>query len=503
MGPRRPLVHCLPVFHAHGLCVGVYGTLLAGASAVLLPGFDPAAVAEAARRRAGHRCSSASPPCTTAWSVRAGPPTSAGLRLCVSGSAPLSAELHAEASAAIGIAGARALRDDRDADERLEPLRRASAGPGTVGFPLPGVEVQLADDGEILVRGPNVFAGYWERPAATAEAFVPAADGGRRWFRTGDLGSDEDGYLVIRGRSKELIITGGFNVYPAEVEDVLAAHPGVAEVAVTGTPSDEWGEVVTAWIVADGAAPTARRAGRLRRRPLAAYKRPRLVHVVDDCPATPWARWSGASSGSDEAIGSDPVGRRGSQRTGAGGAGDGPRHRQAPGRRPAGRTTAGAVPVRRGVRAWWPGSTRWGGGPGPVRCRSGWWCSPPGAGPRRGLRDSKLLTEERREELFPLITRWCADWSVGHAERRECDRLGMTAALRLAARRALDGLAWPPQVVLMDGAFDYVSEPARRTEPSPARRRSARRRSGPWSGATPPACPSPPPPSWPRSPGTG
>jgi malonyl-CoA/methylmalonyl-CoA synthetase len=156
--------------------------------------------------------------------------------------------------------------------------------PGTVGFPLPGVEVTLADDGEILVRGPNVSDGYWERPAATAEAFVAAADGGRHWFRTGDVGVVHDGYLAIRGRSKELVISGGFNVYPSEVEDVLATHPAIVEVAVTGTPSEEWGEVVTAWVVADGPAPTAEALAAFAADRLAAYKRPRIVHVVDELP---------------------------------------------------------------------------------------------------------------------------------------------------------------------------------------------------------------------------
>ena len=114
--------------------------------------------------------------------------------------------------------------------------------PGTVGLPLPGVELRLAggDQGEVLLRGPNVFSGYWGNPAATAEAFDP--DG---WFRTGDLGSfDERGYLRIEGRSKELIITGGYNVHPREVEELLLEHPGVAEAAVVGTPSEEWGEQV-------------------------------------------------------------------------------------------------------------------------------------------------------------------------------------------------------------------------------------------------------------------
>ena len=155
---------------------------------------------------------------------------------------------------------------------------------GTVGFPLPGVEVGLADDAEILVRGPNVFGGYWRRPATNAEAFVAGDDGGSPWFRTGDLGEEEDGYLAIRGRSQELIISGGFNVYPREVEDVLADHPGVLEVAVTGTASPEWGEVVTAWIVPDGRAPSVDELAAFTGDRLAPFKRPRLVHVVESLP---------------------------------------------------------------------------------------------------------------------------------------------------------------------------------------------------------------------------
>src|SRR5207248_10251995 len=115
-------------------------------------------------------------------------------------------------------------------------------------------ELRFSDgqEGEIQVRGPSVFAVYWERPQATAASFL------KGWFRTGDLGSvDPDGYVQILGRSKELIITGGLNVYPREVEEVLLAHPDVAEVAVVGTPSDEWGEVVTAFIVATGDRRTA------------------------------------------------------------------------------------------------------------------------------------------------------------------------------------------------------------------------------------------------------
>jgi malonyl-CoA/methylmalonyl-CoA synthetase len=270
------------VFHAHGLCVGVYGTLLAGASAVLLPDFEPAGVLDAADR---HRASLFFG-VPTMYHRLAGSPRAGRLghlRLCVSGSAPLAADLHRRIAEVAGTA----VLERYGMTETLMNTSNPYEGerrPGTVGFPLPGVEVDLAADGEILVRGPNVFDGYWERPAATAEAFVPSADGGRPWFRTGDVGTVDDGYLTIRGRSKELVISGGFNVYPGEVEDVLVTHPAVVEVAVTGSPSDEWGEVVTAWVVADGAAPSAEELAEFAADRLAAYKRPRIVHVVDRLP---------------------------------------------------------------------------------------------------------------------------------------------------------------------------------------------------------------------------
>jgi malonyl-CoA/methylmalonyl-CoA synthetase len=270
------------VFHAHGLCVGVYGTLLAGASAVLQPGFDPAAVFDAIEEYSA--------------TLFFGVPTMyhrlvasdrvhelARLRLCVSGSAPLPADLHRRVSAVTG----QAVLERYGMTETLMNVSNPYEGerrPGTVGFPLPGVEVTLADD-EILVRGPNVFGGYWERPEATEASFIPDRQGGRPWFRTGDLGAvSDDGYLSILGRSKELIISGGYNVYPAEVEAVLLAHPEVLDVAVTGTPSDEWGEVVTAWVVTghDGPAPVGLTDYAATK--LAPYKCPRLVHVVGELP---------------------------------------------------------------------------------------------------------------------------------------------------------------------------------------------------------------------------
>jgi malonyl-CoA/methylmalonyl-CoA synthetase len=161
----------------------------------------------------------------------------------------------------------------------------------TVGVPLPGVlarirtldgEADLAADGEIQVSGPQVFGGYWQDPAATAAAFTP--DG---WFRTGDIGTVDpaDGHLRIRGRTKEMIITGGLNVYPREVEIVLEDHPSVAEAAVAGIPHDRWGEQVTAWVVLrdghgfDEAALIAH-----ARKRLAAYKCPKRVFRLEALP---------------------------------------------------------------------------------------------------------------------------------------------------------------------------------------------------------------------------
>jgi malonyl-CoA/methylmalonyl-CoA synthetase len=131
------------------------------------------------------------------------------------------------------------------------------------------------------VRSPSVFSGYFGRPEATAEAF---ADG---WYRTGDVAAvAPDGYVSILGRTKELVISGGFNVYPAEVEGVIAEHAGVAEVAVTGTPSDEWGEVVTAWIVPAAGAGEAlvEAVSEFAAQRLAPYKRPRIIRIVETLP---------------------------------------------------------------------------------------------------------------------------------------------------------------------------------------------------------------------------
>ena len=291
-GSDDRLVLALPLFHMHGLGVGLHGTLHAGASAVLQPSFNPEAVIEAVREHAA--------------TLFFGVPTMynrltgservaelAQLRLAVSGSAPLPAELHRHFEALTGLRVLERYGMTETVMLVSNPLD-GDRRPGSVGFPLPGVELRLlppgecpesaqetgdGTTGEIWVRGPNVFAGYWRRPGTG-----PRADG---WFRTGDVGRrDVDGYLYLEGRSGELIITGGSNVYPREVEEQLADHPDIAEVAVAGRPDEDWGEVVTAYVVPAGGRP-APSVGELRSHVaerLAPYKHPRSVVAVKAIP---------------------------------------------------------------------------------------------------------------------------------------------------------------------------------------------------------------------------
>jgi malonyl-CoA/methylmalonyl-CoA synthetase len=276
------LLLALPLFHVHGLGVGLHGTLLAGASAVILPRFDADAVLDGiAATRATLMFG-----VPTMWVRLAASPRVAelaALRLCVSGSAPLDPSTFAALETGIGspvIERYGMTETGMLVSNPYDGERRA----GSVGLALPGVEVRLEERGgagepagEILVRGPNVFAGYLG--GVGADAFT--ADG---WFRTGDLGrADSDGYLRIVGRSKELIITGGFNVYPRDVEEVLRDHPGVADVAVVGVPDREWGERVVACIVAADAADAEELLAWAAER-LAPYKRPRQVRFVDELP---------------------------------------------------------------------------------------------------------------------------------------------------------------------------------------------------------------------------
>jgi malonyl-CoA/methylmalonyl-CoA synthetase len=280
--PDDRLVHALPLFHGHGLCAGLFGTLNAGASVVILGGFDPGLVLDAVEERSGTLFFGVP---TMYFRLAASGRSSElrKLRLAVSGSAPLPADLHRELSEASGSS----VLERYGMTETLLTVSNPVDGerrPGSIGFPLPETEVILeersdkSEGAELLVRGPTVFAGYFEKPAQTQERFQ---DG---WFRTGDMGVVEEGYVRLLGRVTEVVISGGHNVYPAEVEDVLLGYGGVAEVAVSGTPSDEWGEVVTAWVVPasgklDVEALLAHAASEL-----APYKRPRIVRTVESLP---------------------------------------------------------------------------------------------------------------------------------------------------------------------------------------------------------------------------
>jgi malonyl-CoA/methylmalonyl-CoA synthetase len=270
------LVLSLPLFHLHGLGVGLHGSFTAGAAVVLRRGFQVEDMLDAAQRHAA--------------SMFFGVPTMYGrlaastrvadlkrFRLCVSGSAPLPATLFE----AVAEHGGQRLLERYGMTETVMNVSNPYDGErrvGTVGLPLPGVDLTLAENtGEILVRGPNVFSGYWHRPDATKDSF--SGD----WFRSGDVGQlDEAGYLRIIGRLKELIISGGYNVYPVEVEEVLRAHPAVEDVAIVGRPHPEWGEQVTAYLVGDPSA-EADILGFAAER-LAAYKRPKQLRFVAELP---------------------------------------------------------------------------------------------------------------------------------------------------------------------------------------------------------------------------
>jgi malonyl-CoA/methylmalonyl-CoA synthetase len=274
--PQDRLVLALPLFHVHGLAVGLHGTLTAGASAVLRPRFDAADVLDTVRE---HHASLFFGVPTMYAKLAESPrlPELAALRLAVSGSAPLSPELFA----AVAQRGGQHILERYGMSETLMNVSNPLDGerrPGTVGMPLPGVDVRLAEGtDEILLRGPNVMHGYWARPEATAEAFEGT------WFRSGDVGAfDQDGYLSIVGRRKELIISGGYNVYPREVEDVLRSHPGVHDAAVIGLPDPAWGERVTAFVEASGVAEAE--LLEFAREQLAPYKRPKSVVFVDALP---------------------------------------------------------------------------------------------------------------------------------------------------------------------------------------------------------------------------
>ena len=273
------LVHALPLFHLHGLGMGLHGTLLSGGSAVLVP-FAPENVVRELTHGGTMFFGVPSMYQRLCEWLDEHPTDLSHVRVFVCGSAPLQPALFERCAKLLGQAPVERYGITEGGIVVTNPYD-GPRQPGRVGYPFPGVEVALGEQGEVLLKGGQVFKGYWRNSKATEESFT--ADG---FFKTGDVGEiGEDGSLAIRGRIKELIITGGFNVYPREVELVLEEHPGVQEVAVAGMPSEKWGEEVTAFVVLSPSTPLDEHALiAFAHQRLAAYKCPKRVIAVDRLP---------------------------------------------------------------------------------------------------------------------------------------------------------------------------------------------------------------------------
>ncbi len=293
------LLLALPLFHTHGLVVGLLTALASGATVRLWPRFEAAPVLDALADPAGEPRPSLFFGVPTMYVRlvdelrRRGAPDLSGMRLFCSGSAPLDPETFAAFEQLTGHAILERYGMTETGMLLSNPYRGRRL-PGTVGRELPGVSARvvgendepLADgeEGELLVRGANVFAGYHNAPDATRVSFL-TDDSGRDWFRTGDLARRDPstGYYALLGRRHELVISGGFNVYPREVEEVLATLPGVREAAVVGRPHPEWGEQVVAFLVTDGPLDRERITAACKET-LANFKVPRRLEQLASLP---------------------------------------------------------------------------------------------------------------------------------------------------------------------------------------------------------------------------
>ncbi len=280
MSATDRLLHALPIFHVHGLYVALNTAFLAAAEIVWFSRFDAKALI-------------AEMPSAT---VMMGVPTfytrilsdesftrevTANMRLFISGSAPLLAETHSVFSARTGHAILERYGMTETGMITSNPYECARV-PGTVGFALPGVAVRIRGDqpGVLEVKGPNVFKGYWRMPEKTREDFT--ADG---WFITGNVGIiDAQGRVTIAGRAKDLVISGGFNVYPREIEEILDQLPGIGESAVIGLPHPDFGEAVVAVVTAAGPLPAEAEIIATLSQSLAKFKMPKRIFQVDELP---------------------------------------------------------------------------------------------------------------------------------------------------------------------------------------------------------------------------
>lgn len=290
--PDDVIMGCLPLFHVFGLTCGLNAAVAAGASLVLLPRFDPAAALGVIAARKVTVFEGVPTMYNGLLSVD-GEYDTTSLRTCISGGAALPVEiLHAfERKFGCQILEGYGLSETSPVASFNHP--GTGRKPGSIGVPVRGMEIRILDDagadlpsgevGEIAIRGEGVMAGYHGRPEATAEA-IP--DG---WFRTGDLARrDEDDFIFIVDRKKQLIIRGGYNVYPREVEEVLYQHPAVAEVAVVGIKDDRLGEEVGAAVAPrQGATVDIEEIRDFCRSQLAAYKYPRHIWLVEELPKGP------------------------------------------------------------------------------------------------------------------------------------------------------------------------------------------------------------------------
>lgn len=284
------LLHALPIFHTHGLFVASNITFMAGSSMIFLPGFK---VDQALSLLPKASTMMGVPTFYTRLLEESGftKDLVAHMRLFVSGSAPLLAETHVAFEERTGhriLERYGMTETNMNTSNPYDGERRA----GTVGFPLPGVDLRIADPetgrvlpqgeiGVIEVKGPNVFKGYWQMPEKTKEEF--RADG---FFITGDMGQiDDRGYVQIVGRAKDLIISGGYNIYPKEIELLLDEQPGVLESAVIGVPHPDFGEGVVAVLVPNrGQSLDPEGIAAAIAPHLARFKQPKSIHVLDDLP---------------------------------------------------------------------------------------------------------------------------------------------------------------------------------------------------------------------------
>jgi len=289
----------LPMFHAYGLTLCLTFAMSMGARLVLFPKFDPELVLKVIKKRPATFLP-AVPPIyekLTAAAKDAGV-SLRGIEIAISGAMPLSASVVEPWEAETGGT----LVEGYGLSETSPVLMANPVGPtrraGTVGLPLPNTEVRVVDpenptvdreagaEGELIVRGPQVFSGYWNKPDETAAVFVPSSDDGADWYRTGDIVTiDDDGFVRIVDRIKEMIIVGGFKIAPSEVEDMLRSHPDIADIAVVGIPDADGSEdVVAAVVLAPGKKLDQESIRDFARANLTPYKVPRRVVAVDELP---------------------------------------------------------------------------------------------------------------------------------------------------------------------------------------------------------------------------